>query len=82
MFCKNNRFFYTGDYVIYNLDKLKSLSVDDYNENVIFNKKGLFEKEICWRLIVDEEPRYEEQLYLIYSYTVDTINYYVYFMIK
>lgn len=45
MFCKNNGFFYTGDYVIYDLEKLKSLSLDDYNENVIFNKQGLFEKK-------------------------------------
>lgn len=82
LFCKKNKFFYTGDYAIYNLYELKSLAIDDYNENVIFNKKGLFEKKIFWKLLVVEEEKFEEELNLIYSYTIDTINYYVYFMVK
>ncbi len=49
MFCKNKKFFYTGDYVIYDINKLLSYSIDDYNENVIFNKKGFYEKEIFWK---------------------------------
>lgn len=82
MFCKNNKFFYTGAYAIYNSDVLKSPAIDDYNENVIFSKKGLFEKKIFWKLLVVEEEKFEEELNMIYSYTIDTINYYVYFMVK
>jgi hypothetical protein len=82
MFCKNKKFFYTGDYVIYDIYKLLSYSIDDYNENVIFNKKGFYEKEIFWKLTVYDKQKFEDELFLIYTYTVNTINYYVYFHVK
>ena len=42
----------------------------------------MFEKKIFWKLLVVEEEKFEEELNMIYSYTIDTINYYVYFMVK
>lgn len=82
MFCKNKRYFYTGNYVIYNLDNT-NLSLDDnYNENNIFNKKGIFEEKIFWKLLISEDRIVDYESSLIYNDQIDNKHYYVYFIIK
>lgn len=82
MFCKNKRYFYTGDYVVYNLDNTNLSLNDNYNESIIFNKKGLFEEKIFWKLLILEERMVDNESSLIYNYQIDNKYYYVYFSIK
>lgn len=82
MFCKNECYFYTGDYFVYNLDSSNLFLDDNYNESVIFNKKGFFEKKIFWNLLIVEERMVDNESNFIYTYQIDNTDYYVYFNIK
>lgn len=82
MFCKNERFFSTGNYVIYSLADNIPLLNDSYNEDIIFSEKGLKQKHIYWRLIITENEEVANNSTLIYDYILNDIKYYIYFIVK
>ncbi len=82
MYTKNNRYFYAGTYYIISLDNIKEGSSGISYTTAIYNNRGQRESKITWGTKVVKNKVEGNDSNLIYTHTLNDVEYYIYIVIE